>query len=442
MTRYLRVFLFSIVFIVGALETAQARIYVLIDQPSEKRFPIAVTTWSGASGKDAQVAQDLERLLVRNLQIAGYFDILPPSSYLSDPTASAFSESEINFNLWQTIGAQALIKGNVAIDGKNVTVQWYLYDTQLGKQLVGKEYTFRRDDGYKAVHKFANEVVLALTGSRGIFETRIAAACGPTNARQIVTVYPDGTGKEQWTKTKGNNMSPDWSADNGKLVYTSYTKVRKHYYRPDLHLLDLGSGKSKPIFGRGSLSITPSFSPAGAIAFTNTVSGDSEIYTIDLNGNLLGRLTNSWTIDVSPTWSPDGSQLIFSSERAGRLHLFKMAQSGGNVERLTFVGYQNDQADWAPTGDKIAFTSRDKGRFDIFLMNPDGSKIQRLTNQEGDNENPSWSPDGRYLTFSSTRTGTSQMYIMGWDGANPQLVTTDTCVNPDWSGWEASAAAQ
>lgn len=414
---------------------SQARIYILIDQPSEKKFPIAIESVPNG-GRSVDAAKSMEALLRRDLQIAGYFELQPPSSYVSDPTASVFEESAIDFSIWQAIGSQALIKGNFKSNGKDITVQWYLYDVEQKKQLVGKEYSFREADSYQAVHKFANEVILALTGSRGIFETQIVAACGPNGGRQIVTMYPDGTGKKSWTG-KMNTLSPDWGPDMSKIAFTGFTSLKRGIKHPDLYLLDLGSGKAKPIFTRGSLSITPAFSPSGdSIAFTSTVSEDAEIYLIDLKGDLLGRITNSYSIDEGPTWSPDGSQLIFASERAGRLHLFKGGRSGG-ASRLTFVGYQNDQADWAPTGDKVAFTSRDQGRFDIFIMNPDGSKIQRLTHQEGDNESPSWSPDGRYVVFSSTRSGHSALYVMSWDGDNPQMIDTSTCVNPDWSGWES-----
>ncbi len=426
----LLVFLGSCLFLASP---AQAQIYIKIDQSSEARFPVAIAPLQGS--KDATLEQ-IDSLLQRNLSLAGYFDLVPRNQFLADPAAAAVAEKEIDFSIWQAVGAKALIKGKFTSKGKSAVIEWRLYDTDLKTQLVGKEYTFAKEDAHKVVHKFANEVVLALTGARGIFDTQIAAACGPQGKRQLYTFYPDGTGKRLLTSIGSNHLSPTWSPTGDKLAYTAYTQVKKRQQRPDLYLYSFATRKAGILYQRGSLSISPAFSPDGAsVAVSNTQSGDAELYLVDLRGNLLSRLTNSWSIDVSPSWSPDGSQLVFASERAGRLHLFKMGRSGATPTRLTYVGYQNDQPDWAPTGDKIAFTSRDQGAFDIFIMNPDGSNIQRLTRGEGDNEHPTWSPDGRYLTFSSTRTGSSQIYLMTWDGSNPQLALTDSCVNPAWSPW-------
>ena len=151
------------------------------------------------------------------------------------------------------------------------------------------------------------------------------------------------------------------------------------------------------------------------------------------SGKTIRRITNVLNIDLSPSWSPDGSRLVFASERAGNLHLFVTGANGGGNARLTYTGYQNDQPDWSPDGSKIVFTARDRGAFDVFMMNSDGSLIQRLTRDEGNNESPTWSPDSRYISFSSARAGASGIYVMLDDGNNQTLIpNTGGCINPDW----------
>ena len=138
------------------------------------------------------------------------------------------------------------------------------------------------------------------------------------------------------------------------------------------------------------------------------------IYSIQELGEILRRLTRHKSIDISPTWSPDGKQIAFVSDREGSPQLWVMNADGSNKRRLTYQGKYNQSPDWSPKGDLIAYTSRDENFvFDIFTVDPkDPTQVRRLTQNQGNNEEPLFSPDGRHIVFSSTRTGRSELYIM------------------------------
>lgn len=415
---------------------AQAAIYILIDQFSpEHKFPIAVADLvEKKSGQTDAQGIAISDLLRKNLKLAGYFDIVDKSGY-QDRSATLLPE-EVNFGLWSQTGATVFVKGAYQKKGKNLLIEFRLYDPNLKQMLIGKEYKVPQDKAYAAVHRFADEIMLALTGERGIFNTKIAAACGPKGKEQIVIMNVDGSDRQPITNNTSMNLSPAWSPDGSQLVFTSYAK-----FFPELYMSSVKGGKPKRLTFNNKLNITPSYAPDGSVvAFSSSMAGDPDIYLIDPQSQQTTQVTRSQGIDISPTFSPDGNLIAFSSEQAGNLHIFVTDRTGAAPKRLTFTGYQNDTPDWSPRGDKIAYVKRADGGFNVFLMNADGSVPQQLTSGSGNNENPAFSPDGRYIAFSSSRNKGGNLFLMMWDGSNQTAITTDgQCKTPDWSNWLESA---
>ena len=179
------------------------------------------------------------------------------------------------------------------------------------------------------------------------------------------------------------------------------------------------------------------------IAFTSDRDGNDEIYVMDANGKNLRRLTNNRHADGSPSWSPDGKRIVFTSHRDEHAHIkhgwptseiYVMDADGGNQQRLTENHVHDLTPVWSPDSERIVFASdRDEPRpyCDIYVMDADGSNIQRLTNHRFDERYPSWSPDGKRIVFSARREGhfenkfavTFEIYVMDADGGNLQRLT-------------------
>lgn len=404
---------------------SHAKIYILIEEASSRKFPIAVPQFLTDTAGQNSFTRSATSLIKKDLEIAGLFKVLDEDSFVQKD----HDVDRIDFTKWNTIEAHALVKGIVDSRGGKTLLELRLYDTETHELLVGKQYYIKKQDYVLAIHKFTDEILKALTGLPGPFSSRVAAACGKQPQRQIHAFSIDGEIHGSVTKLKANNISPNWSPDGGSIVFTSFIK-----YYPEIFRVATSGKGLKQLTSNNATNITPSYSPqGGSIAFASSRTGDTELYLMSGSGKITSRLTSVLNIDVSPTWSPDGSRLVFASERSGNLHLFMMAASGGGTTRLTYTGYQNDQPDWSPDGQKIVFTARDRGAFDIFMMNADGSMIQRLTRDEGNNESPTWSPDSRYIVFSSARRGGAGVYVMMDDGSNQMLIpNTGGCINPDW----------
>ena len=96
---------------------------------------------------------------------------------------------------------------------------------------------------------------------------------------------------------------------------------------------------------------------ASQIVFVSDRDGDPEIYVMDADGNNLRRLTNDPSLDFGPAWSPDGSRIVFCSNReAGTFDIYMMDADGGNQVRLTTSG-NNSYPAWSPDGLFIVYVS-------------------------------------------------------------------------------------
>jgi Tol biopolymer transport system component/ribosomal protein L40E len=172
----------------------------------------------------------------------------------------------------------------------------------------------------------------------------------------------------------------------------------------------------------------PSWSHDGTqIVFNSDRDGNDEIYVMDSDGTSARRLTYSLLSDRNPCWSSDGKRIIFVSDRdETEGEIYVMDSDGSNVKRLTHNSVYDGQPVWSPDDTRIVFTSSRDVKYmeDIYIMNADGGDQVNLT--EGVREedcDPTWSPDGKYIVFSSFRGGGPDIYRMDRNGGNLKRLT-------------------
>lgn len=116
--------------------------------------------------------------------------------------------------------------------------------------------------------------------------------------------------------------------------------------------------------------------------------------------------------DYNPAWSPDGSRILFDSNRDGNWEIYSMSTDGTDVQRLTHHESTDLHADWSPDGGWIVFRSDRDGDPELYIMSKDGSEVRQLTNNDADEDMPSWSPDGEEIVFTSNRDGDMEIYVL------------------------------
>ena len=222
------------------------------------------------------------------------------------------------------------------------------------------------------------------------------------------------------------------SSHDGMIAF-----VRSTGRESDLLAVEPPDGSVRPLVtGRGSVS-TPAWSADGrslAYAWRDPTEGGYRIRVADADGSNERSLTPGDAIDASPTWSPAGDRLAYSSNRGGpRFGIYLIGRDGSNPVRLT----DGQAPAWSPTGDWIAFVGLVDGGGDLFLVRPDGNGLRSLTSGPADDVDPAWTPDGTAIVFASDRAGNYDLYRVELvDGTVQPLLSEpgddrDPAVSPD-----------
>ena len=155
------------------------------------------------------------------------------------------------------------------------------------------------------------------------------------------------------------------------------------------------------------------------IAFTQIGFDNYEIYVMDADGGNQENLSNHPVDDMEPDWSPDGTKIVFISNRNRRVYqIYVMDADGTNQIRLTDGPWGKREPDWSPDGTKIAFTIGD-GIPHIDVMDSDGNNRVRFEDEASE---PSWSPDGGKIAFVSWKDNKHEIVVKGADGKGLEKV--------------------
>lgn len=400
-----------------------------ITKAASSKVPVAVPEFTvGGSGRANEVAKEFHEFLVACLDFPGYFNILDSKSYLYDPSTA--DATQINFQNWRVIGAELLVTGSIVVNGDNVQIDLRLFDTFKNERLVGKRYTGYVRDKRVLIQKFCSEVMMALVGNKGVYNTQIAFVSSGANVKEVYTCEFDGYNPQRLTYDNSISILPAWSADGRYLSYTTYKNKKT-----DFIIRNMQTGGQVTVDKPGT-TIKGAWMPnQDMVAASFSFSGNQAIYLLNPNGNFAETLVQGGGANLSPTWSPDGSKLAFVSSRSGGPQIYVMDMATREVKRVSYEGKYNSQPSWSPKGDRIAYSSQIAGYHQVCITDPDGTFVMQLTKSNGDNEGASWSPDGSMIAFSSTREGASRLYVMTAFGADQRRLMrlSGEQISPAWS---------
>jgi len=135
------------------------------------------------------------------------------------------------------------------------------------------------------------------------------------------------------------------------------------------------------------------------------------------------RVVASTQTDSYPHVSPDGTRLVFASNRSGHFEIWSSGIDGANAVQLTSLGVSSHSPKWSPDGARIAFSSLAGGNRDIYTIDASGGSLRRLTEAPSEQGRPSWSLDGRFLYFYSLNNGDFDIWRMPSNGGAATRIT-------------------
>ncbi|MEM7331804.1 MAG: hypothetical protein AAF490_06915 [Chloroflexota bacterium] len=154
----------------------------------------------------------------------------------------------------------------------------------------------------------------------------------------------------------------------------------------------------------------------GAILFSQTQNGNSDIYLLPVGQSEAVRLTTHPRQDRSPSWSPDGSKFAFASNRNGPWDIFVYDIRLGELQQVTNDLHFDDAPAWSPDGQWLAYESYQDDNLDIFIVELSDPNPLQITRNPAADYAPSWEPiNGRNLAFTSWRSGGPDIFIRSLD---------------------------
>jgi TolB protein len=243
------------------------------------------------------------------------------------------------------------------------------------------------------------------------------------------------------TNGPGYDHQPDWSPDGRFIAFACYRDDAV-----ELWLLEVATGKTWPLTANGAVNVEPRWSPDGSrLAFVSTQAGGRwHVFTMSIDGGRPGTLTrltednesrlpryyySRFDHFISPTWSPDGRELILVSNRGqvwGTGGFWRVrAEPGAPMREIHFEETSwGARPDWARDGRRVVYSSYvGRQRSQLWLMSAGGGDVFPLTYGDDDATNPRWSADGTRIAYISNGTGNTSLWTIAVPGGRREPVT-------------------
>lgn len=251
--------------------------------------------------------------------------------------------------------------------------------------------------------------------------------------QEVYVMETDGSNQTNLTNNTASDFHPAISPDGSKIVFASNRDGNDEIYIMNADGTNISQLTFTPA---GIVNSQPAWSPDGTqIAFTRfTGSQNFEIFVINTDGSGETNLTNHPAEDGQPDWSPDGTQIAFASNRDGDSEIF-IIDVDGNVTQLTSNTFGDFSPAWSPDGSQIAYRDESLQSPNIFIMDADGSNQRAVTENFSTDDLPDWSADGMQLVYESDQSGNLEIFVINIDGSGQVNLSSQSGVDDEHPSW-------
>ncbi len=264
-----------------------------------------------------------------------------------------------------------------------------------------------------ALLKAADVAVEATSGgSKGFFASQLTFISSQSGATEVHTGDLFFGDVRQITRDRASAMSPRWSPDGSKLLYTSFYRSNG----ADIYQIDLNTMQRTTFVSFKGTNQGARYSPDGSrVTMVLSGEGNPEVYVANAQGKAVSRRTRSSSVESSPVFSPDGRRILFVSDMAGGPQLYTIPEAGGRASRVpTNISRYCAEPDWSVTNPNlVAFSMRIGSGFQIGLFDfSTGAAAKQVSKAPFDALEPSWLADGRHLIYTARAPNQRSIWLL------------------------------
>lgn len=397
MKKWLTLFLMSMSSMVHAIDLE-------LTQGVNTAIPLAIETQSSDL-----TASEVASIIKNDFSFCGQFRVVG--------LGGGFSSQA--WETWQRAGADHVVNINVIPQGgQQYLVSYQLKEAALrGQASIKQEFTINASQIRSLSHHISDEVYKQLTGTRGIFSTKLAyinVQRMGQQARYTLEVSDlDGTNAHQLLTSSEPIMSPSWSPDGRQIAYVSFERKKAQIFQ-----VSVETGQRRLITDFAGINGAPAWSPDGReMAVVLSKTGSPKIYAVNLANGAMRQMTYGNSIDTEPRYAPDGRSIVFTSGRGGNPQIYRLSLSDGSISRLTYDGTYNARASLTPNNQDLVLIHRlEDKRFNIGVQHMGSSQILSVTHADMD-ESPSVAPNGKMIVYATQVGHQGVLAITSLDGA-------------------------
>jgi TolB protein len=440
---YLRIFCIISIFLSVKLPANEHAIVVRLATDT-KLLPIYLSDLeTGSSRLSSSYLSDLRKALSFDLNYNGKTETVGHTAKIKELDKGYDSFDQLSS--WKAHKVLYLIK--MRVDGDHISAKLLSVNNRYVQNFEKIHLSGNLDQDRGQIHKLADAIHQQIFGTEGIASTRILYSTKTHHGiegsdKWISEIWEsdyDGANPQQLTNGKSFCISPSYLSLPGESEAQAFMYVSYQTGQPKVYYREFAKTEAHLLFKlSGSQMMAKINRDRNVLAFISDVTSTPDLFVlpIDLKNGKTGKPVQAYhypqATQASPTFSPDGKQVAFVSNKDGRPRIYVMdvstqSRSSHSIRTrlITKKNRENTAPAWSPDGSKIAFCALSSDHYrQIWIVDVKTGVETQLTHGPGNKENPTWAKNSLHLIFNSADLQTSELYLVNLNQAEAIKITS------------------